>query len=1103
MESSPQSTGVSSVASPLVGRQREVAALHGAWAETAAGRGTLVLLSGEPGIGKTRLASEVVAHADASGACTAWGQSGDDIGAPAFAPWRQVLRRLLDTASSDIRAGLSPLLELLLAPADASSRDVLHTEDSRFALFDAVVTLLLRRAAQQPLLLALDDLHAADLPSLHLLDLVSRHIRSHRILLIGTLRPVEAQQSTERGALLHRIARQGQTLPIVGLALEAVTSLVRQMAHDTEAERIQRVFERTGGNPFFVTEIARMMANESAHATPAGHAAILDADVPPTVRDMVRQRLQILSPACRELLAVAAVCGREFDLETVRQAMQLERGACLDLVHEADRAMLVTTLASARTMFLFRHMLIRDVVYDDLLPSARVRWHRCLAPILESQHRRGVPVNLSSIAYHYLEALDAGDAKKPLEYALLAAQEADEHLAYEEAATHYERALEVFHLAKIGDPQRRCEILLALGAAQRRGGSSTARETYLQAWQIAQRLDADHINVANELLARAVLGVADQGLGMPPPLGDPLVRGMLDEAIAAIGPGDSGLRAQLMASLAMQWASDNDGVRAIPLSAAAVAMARRVGDRLVLAHTLSFRHYVLWSRQELEGRLDVASELVELGRSLQRPELAVEGRGWQLVDWLIVGDVASFDRYFTDLVAQSERLRQPRFLWLTKNFKVARALLRGAWKEADATLAEAMQLVQESGDPNADGAAYMQRFVLLRERDELADLEPLIRLALQSGAPTPTPRCFLAVLLHDTGRVDEAAEHFAELARSGFEDLRRQHRVGILPFLAELAAHVGRPADIEALQQLLRPWAHLNVAAGAAVTFGAGARYLALLAAAQGDAAAARTHFDEALAANSRMGAAGWLAWTQFDYGDWLARQHSAPDRQRGAELVALAAAAAERLAMSRLIQRLRSCGTVSDPHDSALEGGGYAFRRDGDFWEIGALARPVRLRHTKGLEYIGVLLSEPGRESHALELEHPDSSPLGSTSVASGPALDAQARGAYAARLRELRDELGEAEEFHDLGRIGKLQDEMSFLTRELSRAFGLHGRHRNSGSPAERARLNVTRAIKAVLKRIAAQDPAVGKHLEATIKTGIFCSYRLGDQPAWRWHL
>ena len=487
----------------FVGRERELAELVGALEDALAGRGRLVLVAGEPGIGKSRLTDELIGHARGRGARVLVGRCWEAGGAPAYWPWVQSLRSYVretgrEALQTQLGAGAAGLAQLLpelreLFPA-LPEPPMLESEGARFRLFDDASSFLRRAAEAQPLVLVLDDLHAADEPSLLLLRFLAREIADSPLLVVCAFRDVDPTLRDPLASALAQVAREPHTgqITLAGLHAPNVGEYI-QLATGTEPSTtlVQAIHAETDGNPLFVVEVVRLLNAE--HRIAEGGA---DVPIPAGVRAVIGQRLRQLSEPCRTLLVAASVMGREFGMDALARLGDVPRDTLLDLLDEAMAERVVGDVPGSPGRLRFGHALIRDTLYDELTGPRRLRLHQQAGEALEAVHAADLEPHLAELARHFFAAAPAGVADKAIAYARRAGDRAATQLAYEEAARHYEMALTLVH-----EPVERCELLLALGDTRARAGDMRAsKDAFHEAAELAERHDL------SEHLARAALG---------------------------------------------------------------------------------------------------------------------------------------------------------------------------------------------------------------------------------------------------------------------------------------------------------------------------------------------------------------------------------------------------------------------------------------------------------------------------------------------------------------------------------------------------------------------------------------------------------------------
>ncbi|HEV2130646.1 MAG TPA: AAA family ATPase, partial [Longimicrobiaceae bacterium] len=483
---------------PFVGRLQGLAALLAGFDAARQGDGSVILLAGEPGIGKTRLAEELAVRAGAAGARVLWGRCWEGEGAPAFWPWTQIIRAFVQECGAEAFAAAAASGTATIAQLAVELRDrlpdlpappSLEPAQARFHLFDSVTRFLRGAAGHQPLVLVLDDLHWADAPSLLLLQFLARELRGARLLVLGSYREAEVNREHPLTQALAELAREPcfERVPLRGFNEEDVTRCMTLLSgREPPPSLAAVVFQETEGNPFFITQIVRLLAAEGLLERPEEGAA-WHLTIPQSVREVIGRRLDQLSAACNRLLTTAAVIGREFSLGALERASPLGGARLLELLAEAEAARVVTDVPGALGRFRFAHALMRETLYEDLTPSLRVQLHRRVGEGLEALYEANPEPYLAELAHHFYRAAPGGDRAKAINYAVLAAERATRLLAYEEAVRHYEMALQLLELG-VGDEEGRCDLLLARGEAQNRAGArEQAQEAFRQAASIARR----------------------------------------------------------------------------------------------------------------------------------------------------------------------------------------------------------------------------------------------------------------------------------------------------------------------------------------------------------------------------------------------------------------------------------------------------------------------------------------------------------------------------------------------------------------------------------------------------------------------------------------
>jgi DNA-binding SARP family transcriptional activator len=864
----------------FVGREAELGALDDALVDALAGSGRLVLVGGEPGIGKSRLAEELGRRARARGARVCVGRCWEAGGAPAYWPWVQALRAYLRAAGDgalrarlDRDAGeLATLLPELrdLGPAPPASPPP-AAEGAQFRLMESVAGFLRGAAADVPLVVGLDDLHAADAPSLLLLRFVAAQLPGVPLLIVGCYRDTEVDPDLAatlgdlaREPALRRIALRGlgdaETSRLLGLAMGATPA--DDLAADVHAE--------TQGNPLFAQEIGRLLAAE-------GTAAPGRLPIPRGVVEAIGRRLQRQSEGCRDVLALASVVGREFDPAVIGMVGALDEDTVVDALDEAAQAGLVGAVPEATGRLRFSHILVRDALYEELPAPRRPRLHRDVAEALERLYAANPEPHLTELAQHYREAGPAA-AGKAIAYAQRAADRAAAQFAYEEAAQGYGSALALLETAPAGDADRERELLLARGEALGLAGrGAEARGALRRAADLAE--DAGR----PDQLARAALAYGGR-LGWERASVDPFYVPMLERGLAAVGSEDSPERVRLLARVAAARRDDPLRDRRLVAAAEAVAIAERIGDPGLLAVALEGQWIAIEGPDELAtgAGISASEQMIALGRQVGDRELVFAGHDHRLHFFWILGDRPAVEVELDALTALADDLRQPARHWHVGTGRTMLALMEGRFADAEELIAQTARLGRHAQSWNAAVSERIAGFVLHREQGRLAERAAGLRRSVHEYPALLRFRCAVAHLDAELGREAEARAALRDILAL---DLERQYRDAEwlfgLTVLCRPAATVGGAAEAERLYALLSPFAQLYAVAPVEGVFGAVATGLGALATALGRHDDAVRHLDAAIDLERRMGAPPWLAHARHELAGALLARGGAGDRER------------------------------------------------------------------------------------------------------------------------------------------------------------------------------------------------------------------------------
>src|SRR5215470_6893777 len=847
----------------LVGRDGELGELLAGLDDAASGRGRLFLLAGEPGIGKSRLADEAAARARDRGFKVAWGRCWEAGGAPAYWPWVQSLRacvRGLDSEElrSHLGAGATFVAQIVAEVAetlpDVRPPPMIGAEGSRFRLFDAVATFLRNAGGGQPLMLILDDLHAADAPSILLLRFVAGELGDARVLVLGAYRDIELDRGHPLTVALAELSREPATrhLPLSGLDEAGVAGLIQEITGVVPREGAAAAVHRgTGGNPLFVGEVARLLAAEGRLERAGGPAGLALA-IPAGIRAVIGRRVARLPERCGRVLGRAAMFGRDFWLPALERLCGVGAGELLDSLDDGIAAGMVAAVPGAPGRLRFTHALIRDTLYEGIPAGQRLRLHQQAGEALEGFYRQDLDPHLAELAHHFFEAAPAGDAGKAVGYAGRAGHRAMALLAYEEAARLFRMALAALSLARPpGQDQARCRLLLALGdALTRMGERQAAREELHRAAGLARRY-----RMAEEL-GQAALTYAGRFI-FERGASDRHMIPLLQEARAMLAEkqGAGPVRARVLAALAVALRDQPDRGPRDALSREAVTLARASGDALTLAYTLGSRLSALMGPGDPQGRLATAEELRAVARAAQDKQLESGGEHARAMVFLQAGRMAEYRQALDAAERLAAEVGEPVGRWLAAVVQAKLALLEGRFADAEALAGSALRSGGSAVPWDAVIFSRVQRFALRLEDGRLAELEPAIRRSVAEFPTRPLFGCLLARLLTELGDEDGARSVFEELAAGRFAVIPVNNDLLLsLGHLAEVARFLRDAARGAVLHGRLLPYRGLVVDT-LEVSTGAVDRYLGLAALTAGDLDTAELHLRDALDLNARIGA--------------------------------------------------------------------------------------------------------------------------------------------------------------------------------------------------------------------------------------------------------
>jgi len=894
----------------FVGRRPQLDQLRGALEAALSGRARLMLVAGEPGVGKTTLVEQLVSEAKIRGAEVLWGRSYEgEIGAPylAFAEcFRGHVRgQPADEVREDL-GGVAPEIATMVSEVREKFGDVptlprLEGSAERLRLFEAVVAFLRATARRRPLVLVLDDLHWADEPTLLLLQYLARNLDRDRVLLVGTYRDMELDRthplsetiaSLRRGDLMERVLLRGLEREEVAALIEATGG------QPPPASFVDAVYEVSEGNPFFVAEILRNLVESGAIRVEDGRYVgdpdSVAANLPEGVREVVGRRLDRLSEDANTLLSVGSAMPGGFSLEICASVAGFGFDRALDLLDEALAAVVLTERTDASGTYEFTHALIRQALYGELSTPRRVRMHQRIAEAIEAKYSARLDAHLTELAYHFFQAAPGGETERARDYARRAGDRALDGAAYEEAARYFDMALQVIDLDEEAAPAERGEVLVRLLEATVLAGTRSAeaaRRTLDEAVYCARAADDP------AMFTRALLAVGRRSFGGPERADDHLIN-LLKEAIDRVAGDDHASRADLASCLCRQLFI-HDITAAADASALAMKEAEASGDAAVRARAMHAAGVgVLPGTNELEF-VERFQALAEEAGDLEAQYAAVTSLFFR---HLIDGRRAECDQALDRLAVIAGELRSPRFDTSLDQHRGMVAAMDGRFAEAESLFFGSLEAARRMGNDVMVANAGVGLYHPWRELGRLGDLLDATRLVAEAADALPSWRAGLVGLLAEIGQTDDAAKAFEAIDIENIpDDVLRSYTLCVL---AEAAALISDRERARRLRTLVEDSSDAHATIAGIAYWGARSRYLGLIAHLLGDLDEAIALLRQAEQEHDAMRSPPWVARTRYDLARVLIDRDGDGDRAEARSLLDAALGTAREIGGARLVEQ-------------------------------------------------------------------------------------------------------------------------------------------------------------------------------------------------------
>ncbi|WP_405796846.1 ATP-binding protein [Streptomyces sp. NBC_01506] len=1130
----------------LIGRDHPAGVLRAEIGRATDSHGGLVLVAGEAGIGKTTLVTAAALEARQRGALVLGGSCWEGS-APGYWPWVQVVRGMRrgvgeeEWAKAEEAAG--GRLAVLLGEAAGAD----EAKDA-FSVYDAVTTALVTISQHRPVVVVLDDLHWADTASLRLLEFAAQHAWFERLLLIGTYRDVEVDTPGHplQQLILPLVARATAAVTLTGLDRDDVGALLAlTTGREPAPTLVDEVHSRTGGNPFFVEQTARLWHGGSPVST-----------IAPGVRDAVRRRLSMLPNPVGDLLLTASVLGREFHRQVLAAVTASPVPHVDRLLDRAVAARLVVTRGGGR--FAFAHDLVRETLYACLEEPDAARLHGAVVRSLATAPALSEKIVPADLARHAHLAGETVDRDHRIDLLLAAARDASSRLAADEAVGHFRRALEVAETSGEGDPRRAVLIALDLaGELRAHGMEEEAQRYYDRAVTPARELGDP------ELLTRVALTLHQQQdiPGQGSQAGE-----LLHEAYRALFGGGGAGAGQGSDAGGGGSGSEEMERMAQDLAVRATDLARRDDDDDALAFSLWARHDTIWGLGSSDERLALTTEMSAVARRTQNLDMEVHAGAMRWVTLLEMGDPRYLGQLRTYRTLADRAGKRRHELGKAVDMGIV-AAFTGDFEQAEKWYADTLEVM--CGHAAFGYLTSHLRWALLMMRGRYEEADAVTRGL--DGVDYPFPVLLEGIAAIERGDTARALRLLHEVADRP-EPVSRVLAPLWFRLLAHTAAASGDPALIAKARDALG--AHSGrwlVALYGCDISGPVDLWLGLLDAAEGRWDAAVAAFTSARDSADRLQARPWSLRAGLALADALRARGGAGDAAAEAALRAETARAAAAMGLRHLERRgpevqaevvrpelvrpgVRPAAvpgaadepasptppTSPDPPDADTRRGPWVngpwaedagpggpgvdagsrtemgtgtdtdtvadtaqpqpptsrreFRRDGAVWALAFDGRAVHVPDAKGLRDLHTLVSHPGTDFPAVRLLSPDG---GETAVAAhamggDPVLDERAKAEYRRRLDQLDQEIDRAGERGDDARAAAYDRERQALLDELRTAAGLGGRTRRLGDEAERARKTVTARIRDTLRKLDALHPELAAHLRRSVTTGATCAYR-----------
>ncbi|MCP4961663.1 MAG: AAA family ATPase [Actinomycetia bacterium] len=1087
---------------PFVGRTVERAQLAASLEQVANGDPIFVAVTGESGIGKTRLLQEAL---ELAGRPAHWARASSDGTDPPYWTLTQILRSLRvrlghDAYVESVGEGASNLLEPSWVPGGEAT--IAAGGLTRFRLFDRMMQAMKALSRVEPLILVIDDVQWADLSTLSFLTFLAQSATEDSIALFVTIRDHE---TTAPSGPLQDLMNHTTVIRMNRLNRRHTRVMLEHTSEQAVGDGyVDSAFEATAGNPHYLVEYARVMPTN----TTGVEYRLADT------KSLRMDRASRLDSPTRRLVDAAAVLGEAFDVDLLAAVADVPASVIVSTLTEQATYGLIAPRGQNR--FGFVHGLNREAIYAALEPNERARLHHSAAHCLELLYSQDLQARSAEVAYHLGNADVVTGDRSVLDRLVVAARTANEAFAREEAVRRYGHAIdEVDRLGTDGATDL-VGLRITLGIEQGVAAMTIAQPDEARA---ILRDAAGLARAANDTESLAKIALAFppglEGVAIAPAADEEQVA-LREEALNALDSTDSPLRAELMAALAAcrYWTSHlsekpemfpESLARQDRQSGAALAMARRLDNKRTLARCVLARLHAVWTPDYRGERPGLVAELLEVAEDLGDLDLLAAAVGWQILAAFDEGRIRDATQLIRTYAELADRLCQPLYRRNAHQWAACARVLRGDIEGGVQAMFGAMATTAALiGDENAVSEASMLVSVQRYFTGDFAPLiEPARHIFASNRRTSVNWQAGLLFMLAEIGELDESRTYFDALMGEDHSTLPRDiNWLVSSQLLALTAVRLGDRDRAQVLYEALLPFEGVDVTHGwGYASYGAVGWSLGELSVLLDRPEVAAEHLRRVVETREtgpfrsvaelrlsriRMDLDPSATAEVLDGVDRLAAQFRAWGALR------FAAEADELLASHRLAAR--SVGNV-------VSASGSRWRFTSDLFTDGVVVSG------RGVHYLVELLSRPGEPIPSLDLLRLATGGAGGSTAVSavgemphspgrlGEVIDATARRAYERRLAELERSKKRALRRREAVRASACDVEIDQIRRELADSTNPAGRTRLHNDDHERARVSVTKAIRRAIQALYDEAPKLAAHLDDTITTGLQCSY--GPHP------